>query len=182
MYKLTSTLIAGSPVSERSHPVLVSLLEMAAQLPGIERGIFPDATSWESFRKRVQRSWGCVRVSFKAAVLAGITDEQIVSACPHEGLSFTAEGGWKLKPYDPETYRRHVASLIDKAAGIDVADRLPPEALGVLLKAFCKAVVAERALKKALLRAGYTAYASGIDSHVKALLNTRNDIKGDNQP
>lgn len=181
MYKLTSTLIAGSPVSPGSHPILLSLLELAAQPPGIDRNGFPDATSWESFRKRVQRDWGEVAAAFKAAVLAGVTDEALIALCPHEGLSFSAERGWELKPFEHDSYRKRVASLIKKAAFTGaLADRMSDAEMGVVVNAFVKAIRAELALKKALKDVGYVVYAAGVDGHVKALRKTMADIQSDN--
>jgi hypothetical protein len=181
MYKLTSKLIAGSPVSPGSHPILISLLELAAQPPGIDKNGFPDATSWESFRKRVQRDWGDIAAAFKAAVLAGITDAAVVAACPHEGLTFSAEAGWELKPFEHNSYRKRVASLIKKAGDVESGEsRLEAAELAALVKAFDKAIRAELALKLALRFVGYAVYAAGVDLHVKALQRTRRDIKADN--
>lgn len=181
MYKLTSTLIAGSPVSVGTHPVLISLLELAAQPSGIDKKAFPDATSWESFRKRVQRDWAEVAAAFKAAVLAGVTDAALLALCPYEGLSFSAEEGWKLKPFEHETYRKRVAALIKKAAFTNaVDDRMSDAELGSVVNAFVKAIRAELALKKALKAVGYVVYSAGIASHVEALRNTMKDIQADN--
>lgn len=186
MYKLTSTLIAGSPVSVGTHPVLISLLELAAQPSGIDKKAFPDATSWESFRKRVQRDWGEVAAAFKAAVLAGVTDAALVALCPYEGLSFSAEEGWKLKPFEHETYRKRVAALIKKAAGgCGSSDRCVPgkldaAALKSIVAAFDNAVRAELALHRSLAAQGYAAFASGVGAHVKALQITRARIREDN--
>lgn len=175
MYKLTSTLIAGSPVSVGTHPVLISLLELAAQPSGIDKKAFPDATSWESFRKRVQRDWGEVAAAFKAAVLAGVTDAALLALCPHDGLSFSAEEGWKLKPFEHETYRKRVASLIKKASAAPGA--VDDGKRAAVAKAFDKAIAAELGLKKALVAAGcvpgYSAYVSGVAYQIKALRSTK---------
>lgn len=108
MKQKTINLLQGSHVSARTHPILVSLLEMAAQGARAERGQY-------AIEKRLNRDWKKVQAAFARSCSVKITDEMLVAAMPFEGLSFTEKGGWRIVAAVPLNYRRLVAAALDQA-------------------------------------------------------------------
>lgn len=83
MSTLVDKLLAGSPVSRESHPVLVGLLEVAAARPAVPLGS-------AALQKKFQRQWGHVGEAFGACVLAGVSDvdlAEVLPVVPLEGLA-----------------------------------------------------------------------------------------------
>lgn len=114
MFALTTKLITGSGVDAGSHPILVSLLELAAQKPGLS----PDVPDLHALRKRLERQWGAVCAAFRAFVAVAGTDADIVAALPRlSGLTYREGEGWRITAEDLLSYRGLVAEALVKVAG-----------------------------------------------------------------
>lgn len=108
MFALTTKLLSGSGITPGSHPVLVSLIEMAAQKPGLARET-PDI---HALRKRLERQWAAVCGAFRAFVEFKASDADLLAALPFDGLSYSAETGWRITAEDLLSYRHLVACAI----------------------------------------------------------------------
>lgn len=111
--------MAGTSITAKSHPVLVSLLQMAGQGGGLGRKA-PAAA-----KQQQARAWGKVVAAFKHAAASGITDEKLRAAMPFPGLLFSDEGGWKITAAIPLTYRELIANALDLATN-KVGEGLKP--------------------------------------------------------
>jgi hypothetical protein len=108
MYSLTEKLLAGSGISPQSHPVLVALLNFAAQRPRFSP-VNPTAA------KRVLRQWEGVGEAFRAVVAAGVSDSEVL-AVQSDRLAFDQERGWEASPFESLTYRLEAQRLLERAA------------------------------------------------------------------
>lgn len=113
LHKKVLELLQDTAVTPRSHPVLISLLQMAWQGGGLGRKA-PAAA-----KQQQARALGKVVAAFKHALASGITDEKLRAAMPFPGLFFSDEGGWKVTAAIPLTYRELIADALDLAANKD---------------------------------------------------------------
>lgn len=134
MRALTAKLLEGSGVDEKSHPWLVSLLELAAAGPGIPSG---SALDTPALRKRLLRQWGRVREAFRACVAVGVTDSDLRHVPERAGAPCFRSGDWRAAADNPLGVRLQVAGVLERAAN----------AKGGALKAFPIASVSD--LRKA---------------------------------
>lgn len=109
MFALTEKLLRGSLVTPASHPLLVGLLEMAAQRPGV-------TLADEKLAKRIERDWHAVRDEFRACHAVGITDADLRAALPLPGVRYSEKEGWTFEAFDSVMdsmgYRRRVAAAL----------------------------------------------------------------------
>lgn len=113
MFAITTKLLTGSGVDAVSHPILVSLLELAAQKPGLP----PDTPDLHALRKRLERQWGAVCAAFRAALAVTVSDADLLKALPFPGLSYRDGEGWKITAEDLLSYRGLVADALVRVAG-----------------------------------------------------------------
>lgn len=114
MFALTTKLLNGSGVTAVSHPVLVSLLELAAQKPGLKPDAVPDL---HALRKRLERQWGAVCAGFRACVAVSASDADLLKVLPFAGLSYAEGVGWGITAEDLLSYRGLVADALVRLAG-----------------------------------------------------------------
>lgn len=91
--------LAITSITPKSHPVLVSLLQMAGQAPGLAALIPP------AVHTRLSREWSAIACAVVALDLNGVTDEDLKAAFPLEGLSFDAGRGWRMTSPQSLEYR-----------------------------------------------------------------------------
>lgn len=115
MYKLTSTLLAGSGITPESHPVLVGLIELAAARP-------PDPLGDPVLQKRFHRQWKIVMASFALLRPHRVTDAQVKNARPFPGLRLQGSG-WVCSALALEV-RPLVAEALGRIAAQALAGRL----------------------------------------------------------
>lgn len=115
MFALTQKLINGSGVTPKTHPILVSLLELAGQ-PARAKGSKSTAE-----RVRLCRQWRTVCNAFHRGRQFELSDEDLKAAMPFPGLMFTTQYGWRITAPDLTQFRALVATAlsiaVDKKGG-----------------------------------------------------------------
>lgn len=132
MYRNTEKLLRGSPVSALSHPLLVGLLELAAQGAGIGSDV--------RLEQRMARDWKKVCTAFQRCCNVGVSDDDVRKALPLPGISHSNETGWGFPPGDLMDFRRRVASALEVIA----------DSRGVTLQSFT--ITSIRELRTAMRR------------------------------
>jgi hypothetical protein len=110
---IVERLLAGSPVSRGSHPLLVSLLELAARGPGVF-----DRRRGAALSRRLSRHWVRVSEAFRACVALGVSDADLLAVVPLEGLSVQSGGVWEVSESVGLDYRLRVALILEKVAAL----------------------------------------------------------------
>jgi hypothetical protein len=110
---IVERLLAGSPVSRGSHPLLVSLLELAAKGPGVF-----DRRRGAALSRRLSRHWGRVSEAFRACVALGVSDADLRAVVPLGGLSVQSGGAWEVSKDVGLDYRLKVALILEKVAAL----------------------------------------------------------------
>jgi hypothetical protein len=110
---IVERLLVGSPVSRGSHPLLVSLLELAAKGPGVF-----DRKKGAALSRRLSRHWGRVSEAFRACVALGVSDADLRAVVPLEGLSVQSGGVWEVSGSVGLDYRLRVALILEKVASL----------------------------------------------------------------
>jgi hypothetical protein len=107
---LCDKLLVGSGVSVASHPLLVSLLELAARGPGVF-----DRKKGAALSRRLSRHWERVSEAFRACVALGVSDADIRAVVPLGGLSVQSGGAWVASAEVGRDYRLRAALILEKA-------------------------------------------------------------------
>jgi hypothetical protein len=110
---LVERLLAGSGVSCASHPLLVSLLELAAKGPGVF-----DRRRGAALSRRLSRQWARVSEAFRACVALGVSDADLRAVVPLEGLSVQSGGAWEVSESVGLDYRLRAALILEKVAAL----------------------------------------------------------------
>jgi hypothetical protein len=110
---IVERLLNGSGVSASSHPLLCSLLELAAKGPGVF-----DRRRGAALSRRLSRHWGRVSEAFRACVALGVSDADLRAVVPLEGLSVQTGGVWAVSADVGNDYRLRVALILEKVASL----------------------------------------------------------------
>jgi hypothetical protein len=110
---IVERLLAGSGVSASSHPVLCSLLELAAKGPGVF-----DRRRGSALSRRLSRHWVRVSEAFRACVALGVSDADLRAFVPLGGLSVPSGGVWEVSGSVGLDYRLRVALILEKAVAL----------------------------------------------------------------
>lgn len=86
MYKLTSSLLAGSGVSAESCPLLVGLLELAAARPSVP-------LEGHALKRQFHRQWAVLEAVWHTLTTGKVSDADLREAMPFAGLHRN-ESGW----------------------------------------------------------------------------------------
>jgi hypothetical protein len=113
MSALCDKLREGTGVSVSSHPLLVSLLELAAKGPGVF-----DRRRGAALSRRLSRHWVRVSEAFRACVALGVSDADLRAVVPLEGLSVQSGGVWEVSESVGLDYRLRVALILEKVAAL----------------------------------------------------------------
>jgi hypothetical protein len=113
MSALVERLLAGSGVSRASHPLLCSLLELAAKGPGVF-----DRKKGAALSRRLSRQWERVSEAFRACVALGVSDADLRAVVPLGGLSVQSGSVWEVSESVGLDYRLRVALILEKVAAL----------------------------------------------------------------
>lgn len=131
MQAITTNLLADSGITPESYPLMVSLLEFGAQRLPVAGGKGGAALA------RAYRQWREVAKAFQRCRDLGVSDSDLRTAMPFQGLSLSQKGGWEASGAQKDQCRVLVANALlsaaeSKAGGLKP---LPLETLADLRKA-----------------------------------------------
>jgi len=119
MKKRTERALRYTSFTSESHPVLVALIDYAAQRPGLD---IRNYGTWQSYRAEaawITRQWHTICNLVRIASHYGVTDEQIIEA---SHTAYSGRMAWDGREWDyctgqywPTEYRQAVAAVLRHA-------------------------------------------------------------------